>query len=55
MEGKAVLGFGSTLGSLRWDSGWQGGSGRTKRKKRKGAGEVERDMVMFDFHKKQER
>lgn len=56
MEGKAVLWFGSMLGSLRWDSGWQGGSGRRKRKKRrKGAGEVERDMVMFDFLKKQER
>lgn len=56
MEGKAVLGSGFMLGSLRWDSGWQGGNGRRKRKKRrKGAGEAERDITTFDSHEKQER
>lgn len=44
-------------GSLRWDSAWQGGSGRRKRRKRKrkGAGDAKKDMAAAcGSHKKRE-
>ena len=44
------------LGSLRCDSGWQGGSGRMKRRRtrRTGAGEAKRDMAAGGSHEKRE-
>lgn len=37
---------GLLVGSLRWDSGWQGGSWK-RRKRRRGMGKVEKDMAAF--------
>lgn len=55
-EGEISSRPGSLLGSLRWDSGWQGGSGRKKRRsrKREGVGEAKRDMVACASYEKGE-
>lgn len=53
-EGDAVRGSGALLGLLRWDSGWQGGRGSRKRKRRRktDAGEADRDMAARDSQRK---
>lgn len=52
IEGETTPMMGSLLGSVRWDSGWQGGSGRRKtrrRKRREWVGEEKRDMATADL------
>lgn len=48
MEGETNRRSGPLLGSLRWDSGWQGGSWRRKRSRRgrKGTEGTVRDMAV---------
>lgn len=57
MEGKDVIVSGLMLDSPRWDSDWQGGSGRTKRKRerRRGAGEAKRVMAALGFPTRHQR